>query len=638
MPLKLFRENILLASFLLFCFLMLKDAFPLCALCSVYFLFARRASGSAALILMPLCLFLLIQPYRFDESIKEARIIEVHQNYSIAQNKRSRFLVYSNGPLPYDALISIDAPFETIESAKGFFRYDFADDLKRKGIEKQYAGDEIKVISEADTPRRLLQKKIEEIKDPEVKAFVYRLLLNCTDKDLIDGSFLIQNGFSFAGILLVIESLLVFLLEKKTVKKIMIICNVLLVLFYGGRLILISSLLRRTLSLSKFKANEKTGLWCILMILIYRKQILSPAFLYPFCFSFSTFASDDKTYIRYACVFLAQSLLNHSVNLFQSFFYPYLIRLTGLLWFYSLMIALFPSLAWLDLIRFLMNVTLITDHLTLCGSVLGFGLPVFVCLVCSFYRNRHFAKIACALFALFMCTGLFHPFAEIAFINVGQGDCILIRAPLNQENILIDTGKNSQYNSVKAALEARGINRIDTLFITHMDSDHSGSMNEIIEDFHVKRVITEHEGTTITEFFTFHDINSLSTEDKNQSSQMLCFEAGGLSFVMCGDADQISEETAVRKYGNLRCDVLKLSHHGSKTGSCDLFLDTLKPKTGIISSGAYQIYHHPSPETIQRLLKRHIPYLDTKDHGDISIVFIGPWRLLLTSALFFELL
>lgn len=298
MSLKLFRENILLASFLLFCFLMLKDSFPLCALCSVYFLFAGRTSVKAALIMLPLCLLLMINPGQSDESITDARIIEVHQNYSIAVKHQNRFLIYSDGPLPYDAWIRIEGPFETIESAKGFFRYDFAADLKRRGIEKQYAGDEIRIISEPDTPRRLLQKRIEQIEDPEVKAFVYRVLLNCTDRNMIEGSLLIQNGFSFAGIMLVTESILVFLFEKKTVGKIMIFINVLLVFFYGGRLILISSLLRRILGLSELKANEKTGLRCILIILIFRKQILCPAFLYPLCFSLSSFSSDEKTYLR----------------------------------------------------------------------------------------------------------------------------------------------------------------------------------------------------------------------------------------------------------------------------------------------------------------------------------------------------
>ncbi|MBR3349944.1 MAG: hypothetical protein IKG55_07710, partial [Solobacterium sp.] len=271
-------------------------------------------------------------------------------------------------------------------------------------------------------------------------------------------------------------------------------------------------------------------------------------------------------------------------------------------------------------------------------SVLGFGLPFYLIWIFGFYRSKHFAKIAFASLCVFFICGLFHPFAEISFINVGQGDCILIKGPFLSDNVLVDTGKPSQYANVCAALHARGIHHLHTFFVTHMDSDHCGSMDQIAKDFKVDRLITEHEGTTVSSYLVFHDLNSLKTDDENQSSLVLCFAMNGLRFVLCGDADQISEEGIAHKFGNLDCDVLKLSHHGSKTGSCDLFLDTLKPQLGIISSGAYSIYHHPSPETLQRLLARHIPYLDTKDHGDISIVMIGPLCLLLCADMSFELL
>ena len=100
---------------------------------------------------------------------------------------------------------------------------------------------------------------------------------------------------------------------------------------------------------------------------------------------------------------------------------------------------------------------------------------------------------------------------------------------------------------------------------------------------------------------------------------------------MMGDADQKAEEDIIFNNNSLHCDILKLSHHGSDTGSCDLFLDTVRPSLAIVSSGAYSIYRHPSVNTVQRLLKRHIPYLDTKDHGDISVLCIGPLNLLICS-------
>jgi beta-lactamase superfamily II metal-dependent hydrolase len=283
------------------------------------------------------------------------------------------------------------------------------------------------------------------------------------------------------------------------------------------------------------------------------------------------------------------------------------------------------------LIAIISRLSLVSEKLCIPGSPLGLGLPFFVILAISFYRSEHAAKIWTGLYFSFLLTGLFHPFAEVTFINIGQGDSILIREPFNLNNVLIDTGKPSQYSALKAMLDGKGIRRIGTMFITHMDSDHSGNMEVIPKEYRVGRIITEHEGTTLSGSLVFHDLNSIVSEDENQSSIVLVFEMNGLKFVMPGDADQIAEEAIVRRFGNLKCDVLKLSHHGSKTGSCDLFLDTLKPRLGIVSAGAAHIYRHPSDETVQRLLKRHIPYLNTNDHGDISIFMIGPLALLLTS-------
>ncbi|MBR2810870.1 MAG: competence protein ComEC, partial [Solobacterium sp.] len=78
--------------------------------------------------------------------------------------------------------------------------------------------------------------------------------------------------------------------------------------------------------------------------------------------------------------------------------------------------------------------------------------------------------------------------------------------------------------------------------------------------------------------------------------------------------------------------ILKASHHGSKTGSCERFLNVMKPVLTIISCGAYSIYHHPSPETLQRLRERHIPWLTTREEGNISVLWLPGFNLLITAS------
>ena len=94
----------------------------------------------------------------------------------------------------------------------------------------------------------------------------------------------------------------------------------------------------------------------------------------------------------------------------------------------------------------------------------------------------------------------------------------------------------------------------------------------------------------------------------------------------------VTSEELLQRYPDLSCDILKLSHHGSKTGSSERFLDTVRPELAIVSSGAYSIYHHPSPEVTERLYNRRIPYLDTKEDGDITILFLPGFNLLTTAS------
>ena len=242
------------------------------------------------------------------------------------------------------------------------------------------------------------------------------------------------------------------------------------------------------------------------------------------------------------------------------------------------------------------------------------------------------------MFLLFQLFGLFHPLAEITFINVGQGDAILVRAPFRTADILVDTGKPSQWNALNGFLEGKGIRRLNTMVITHADKDHSGNMDTVKKEYRPKQVITEHQPEIHAGMYTFYDLNEIRNEDENESSIVLFFRMNGKKILLMGDSTVHTEDTLVRSGIDLQADFLKLSHHGSHTGSGDLFLDTVQPKLAIVSSGAYEIYHHPSPETIERLNKRHIPYLDTKEEGDISVFCLPGCCLLLTSRLHFELL
>lgn len=172
---------------------------------------------------------------------------------------------------------------------------------------------------------------------------------------------------------------------------------------------------------------------------------------------------------------------------------------------------------------------------------------------------------------------------------------------------------------------------MNTLIITHNDNDHSGNKTNIQKDYVVKQCIETHQTTIQSSIFTLQDINEIQSEDENDSSIVNVMNFNDKQICLMGDASTKTEEEITHKYPTLSCDILKLGHHGSSTSSSDQFLDVVRPEIALISSGAYRIYHHPSEETIQKLLKRHIPYFDTKTSGDITILCFGKIRVFITS-------
>ena len=112
-------------------------------------------------------------------------------------------------------------------------------------------------------------------------------------------------------------------------------------------------------------------------------------------------------------------------------------------------------------------------------------------------------------------------------------------------------------------------------------------------------------------------------EGKNEDSLVLAGKFGGKRFLFTGDLDQENEEKVIQKYPQLKSDILKAGHHGSKTASSYLFLQTVAPKYAIISAGRFNRYRHPDEITIKNFQRLNINYLSTQQFGMIQYVYHG---------------
>ncbi len=622
------KENIVLFSLLLYLFLVCKTYLLYVSLCAVCCLWYFRVPGHSFVILLITCLLTCIPFYSKQEPLMEyAYAIKVNQKYAILQNKNEKIIVYTEEPLLIDAKYHIEGELQEVTSSLHFYGFNYDNWLKNQGIYYSLQYEDIQLIKEYPSIRHWIQKRIQKIEDKMTKEILYKSLLNIkTDDDWMQ-----ENGFSYSGMILIVNWLLKYFLNPKKRKRILIFLDIILNIIYRFPLLLVENLLFLLLS-SKYSSKKCTGIVMTMIMLFYPSQLLSASFLIPAIYRYSFLFSDQRKAGSCFFVLLIQSYLFQSINILKTFLYPILQRLNGLL-FLSALLYLFCSISFYQpIVSCLSCIQNLFSYFDWNGSIFGIGISLFLICLMIIKRNNYYFVKASIVLCVFQITGLFHPCMEMTVINVSQGDAILIRAPFNQDNILIDTGKPSAYSSLTNLLDAKGIHTIHTLIISHSDDDHSGNQDAILEDYDVKQCITSHQSLIQSNVFQLYDLNTIDNDNENESSIVNLINLNGMQVCLMADATTDSEKAIMNQYPSLTCNLLKLGHHGSKTSSSDKFLDQVQPNIGLISSGSYSIYHHPSEETIQKLLKRHIPYFDTKEVGDITILCFYHFNLFITSS------
>lgn len=235
---------------------------------------------------------------------------------------------------------------------------------------------------------------------------------------------------------------------------------------------------------------------------------------------------------------------------------------------------------------------------------------------------------------------------QVAFLDVGQGDAILITAP-NRNQILIDGGPNKKV--IRALGQAMPFfdRSIDLIIATHPDLDHIGGLPDTLDRFEVfaylapaavsesaayktlqakialeeAQKIRAENGTKVTlDKSTVLEIFSAGSEkdEGNAASIVAKLTYGDIDFLLTGDAPLALEEKLAYQVGaDLQAEVLKVSHHGAKSSSGETFLRKVSPRFAVISAGAENRYGHPHQETLSRLGVTGAEVLQTKDLGTI---------------------
>lgn len=236
---------------------------------------------------------------------------------------------------------------------------------------------------------------------------------------------------------------------------------------------------------------------------------------------------------------------------------------------------------------------------------------------------------------------------KIHFIDVGQGDSILVNLP-QKFTMLIDAGNNNDGEKIVRYIKDQGIKRIDYIVGTHPHEDHIGALDVVIQTFDIGKVYmpkVSHNTKTFKDvllavkekglkvsspkpgeiIFDKEDLkvqflapNAENYEELNNYSIVTKVTYGEASFLLAGDAEDVSEKEMLKKFGTgLKANVLKLGHHGSTSSTTPEFLKAVSPEYAVISVGKDNTYGHPHKETIGRLNKKGIKIYRTDKNGTV---------------------
>ena len=248
--------------------------------------------------------------------------------------------------------------------------------------------------------------------------------------------------------------------------------------------------------------------------------------------------------------------------------------------------------------------------------------------------------------------------AQVSFINVGQGDCALFKAP-GDCDVLIDSGGYTDSEStgeyiIAPYLIKNGVTDIEYVIISHMDKDHIVGLSGVLDKLSVENLIipyrqidtkfakdliekAKRKNVKIT-YFTAGDKLKIDEDiefcavspdsellkyakEENDTGIVLRLDYGDSSFLFPGDISSDIEKHLVKNNADkLEADVLKVAHHGSKYSSCSEFLDIVKPKYSFIPVGENN-YGHPSADVIKRLKDVGAQVYRADIHNDVTFYF-----------------
>ncbi len=251
----------------------------------------------------------------------------------------------------------------------------------------------------------------------------------------------------------------------------------------------------------------------------------------------------------------------------------------------------------------------------------------------------------------------------ITVVDVGHGDSIFIKSFDSSGKAhfaLIDTGSEKYSQRVINCLNKNNVDKLDFILISHTHSDHMGALFNVLKSIAVEEIILPNYFKVKNNLLKYSSLRKIIKnknikiknvkpnqripigkasfnviypivdkkfnlpKDLNDSSivGILEYEDGeDFKMMFTGDATYKIEEKLINNYkpDQLKCNILKLAHHGSNTSSSMSFLKVVSPDYCMVSSGDDKNIIYPHKDVVRRLMDLNIKYFNTWINGNITI-------------------
>ena len=296
-------------------------------------------------------------------------------------------------------------------------------------------------------------------------------------------------------------------------------------------------------------------------------------------------------------------------------------------------------------------------------------------------------RIAGLAFAGLLSVIILHPFSagrpdgrlHIDFLDVGQGDSALLTMP-DGTTLLVDGGGRPNINQarreagdgedeqgferdtrsigegvVSQYLWSRGMDRVDYVLATHADADHIDGLDDVARNFKVRGAIVARTPADDVEFVRFAatmkeagvPVDKIGAGDvlrfgnvsaqvlwpppsidegapsRNNDSIVLLIRYGEKTLLLTGDIEKQGETAVLQEGSDIKSDLVKVAHHGSKTSSIEAFVAASRPSLAIISVGRTSMFGHPNKDVVERWRASGAEVMTTGQRGTISVTTDG---------------